>query len=188
MESTFTIQEAAQQTGVSTYTLRYYERMNLLDSIHRDESGYRRFTADDIACVQFLMKLRATQMPIRQMRQFAELRRQGLSTAHQRRLLLEEHYDAVIVSQRALNQSLEIIRKKIAYYKELEAKESANRAELHPIPSETSRVQAGINHHSIHFPLEVETAAQALIHHLDPESISRLIEQLQSKTTTGVTQ
>ena len=139
MESRFTIQEAARQTGVSTHTLRYYERINLLDSIERDANGHRQYSADDLASVAFLTKLRLTKMPIRQMQQFAELRRQGISTADQRRLLLEKHYDAVMASQQELNRSLEVIRKKIAYYRELVVKEDANQKERHQVSTYTNQ-------------------------------------------------
>jgi len=186
MESTCTIQEAAQQTGVSTHTLRYYERMNLLDPIDRDPNGYRQFTAYDLDCVRFLTKLRATKMPIRQMQQFAELRRRGISTAAQRRLLLEQHYDAVVADQQELNHCLETIGKKIAYYKEVVEQEITSEAESYRLPTYAAMVQAGIDRSSIPISLEreldPETVAQKLIHSLDRESISRLIELLQTQT------
>jgi DNA-binding transcriptional MerR regulator len=168
MESTFTIQEASLQTGVSAHTLRYYERLNLLDSISRDDSGYRRFTNYDLDCVRFLTKLRATKMSIRQMQQFAALRRQGLSSAHQRRLLLEEHYNAVFASQQELNRSLEMISKKIAYYKELEEKGITNEEDSYQLSTYISMVQAGKINRSIHIPLKAETADQELIDQLAP--------------------
>ncbi len=183
MEKTFTIQEASQQTGVSTHTLRYYERMNLLDPINRDSSGYRQFTTYDLDCVKFLTKLRDTKMPIRQMQQFAELRRQGLSTANQRRVLLEEHYDAVMASQQELHYSLEVIGKKIAYYKELEEKKVTREEESHHFSTYIAMVQLGKNPRSIDLPLEPEIAAEKLINHLDPSSIARLIELLQQSSS-----
>jgi DNA-binding transcriptional MerR regulator len=186
MESTYTIQEAAQQTGVTTHTLRYYERMNLLGPIDRDGSGYRQFTARDLASVKFLTKLRATKMPIRQMQQFAELQRQGLASAHQRRLLLEAHYEAVRANQQELNHSLEVISKKIAYYKEVVEKEITKEEESYQLPTYLAMVQTGISPGiqppSIPLPLEPETAAQELIHHFDPENLSQLIALLQTKT------
>jgi DNA-binding transcriptional MerR regulator len=188
MESTCTIQEAAQQTGVSTHTLRYYERMNLLDPIDRDTNGYRQFTAYDLACVRFLTKLRATKMPIRQMQQFAELRRRGISTAQQRCLLLQQHYAAVVADQQELNHCLEVISKKIAYYKEVVEQEIRSEEESYQLPTYAAMVQVGIGKPSIPISLELEldpeTVAQKLIHHLDRESISRLIELLQNKTQT----
>jgi DNA-binding transcriptional MerR regulator len=188
MERTFTIQEAAQLTGVSAHTLRYYERMNLLDPIDRNPSGYRQFTDYDLACVRFLTKLRDTKMPIRQMQQFSELRRRGISTAQQRRSLLEEHYNAVMAHQQELTHSLEVISRKIAYYKEVVEKEIATEAESYQLPSYIAMAQAGISQRSISISLEPETAAQELIDHFDLESLSRIMELLQSKTKTGIHQ
>jgi DNA-binding transcriptional MerR regulator len=188
MDTTFTIQEAAQRTGVSAHTLRYYERMDLLDAIYRDESGYRQYTAYDLACVEFLTKLRSIKMPIRQMQQFAQLRRQGIATAQQRRVLLEAHYDVVVADQEELNQSLEVIRRKIAYYKELAQRGITTEEEATQIPAYTFMVQAGMRRQNIQISLEPEEAAQTLLHHFDPESLSKLVEILQSKTQAGVGQ
>ncbi|ELS31082.1 MULTISPECIES: MerR family transcriptional regulator [Pseudanabaena] len=186
MERTFTIQEASQQTGVSTHTLRYYERMNLLDSIDRDNSGYRSFTNYDLDCIKFLTKLRSTKMPIRQMQKFAELRRKGISSAHQRRLLLEEHYNEVIAHQNELHHSLEIISMKIAYYKEMEEKEITKEEDSYDLPTYISMVQAREKPqssnplNSISRSLEIETAHR-LINRLDSQDLAKLIELLQTK-------
>lgn len=60
------ISEAAAATGLSTHTLRYYERAGLmLDPIDRASSTHRRYTESDIGWVQFLTRLRSTGMPIR---------------------------------------------------------------------------------------------------------------------------
>ncbi len=69
-EATYTIQEAAERTGVSAHTLRYYERIGLLTPIHREtNSGHRRYSEDNLRLVQFLLRLRTTGMPIAQRQQ-----------------------------------------------------------------------------------------------------------------------
>jgi DNA-binding transcriptional MerR regulator len=184
MDTTFTIQEAAQRTGVSAHTLRYYERMDLLDAIYRDASGYRQYTAHDLACVEFLTRLRGIKMPIRQMQKFAELRRQGIATAQQRRVLLEAHYDVVVADQQELNQSLEVISTKIAFYKELDAKGIVDEEEANQIFA--LMAQTGKRRQKIQVALDPEEAAHALLRHFDPESLSKLVAVLQSKTHAGV--
>jgi len=62
-EPTFTIAEVAERTGVSAHTLRYYERIGLLD-VGRHASGHRRFSGRDVDRVVFIGRLRATAMPI----------------------------------------------------------------------------------------------------------------------------
>jgi hypothetical protein len=58
-DQTFTIAEVAEKTGLSAHTLRYYERIGLLD-VARHASGHRRFTERDITGVVFIGRLRAT--------------------------------------------------------------------------------------------------------------------------------
>ena len=65
----FTVQETAERTGLNEHTLRYYERAGLLTAVRRDDSsGHRRYSADDVARVRTLACLRATGMPLVQMR------------------------------------------------------------------------------------------------------------------------
>ncbi len=115
-----TIQEAARCTGLSLHTLRYYERVGLIDPIHKADSGHRRYMARDIAWIEFLTRLRATGMPIRRMQEFAELRRKGEGTYQERRLLLEEHKRTIAREVEELLLHLDAIDKKIHAYEEME--------------------------------------------------------------------
>ncbi len=79
-DDSFTIQQAAVQTGLSEYTLRYYERIGLIHPIGRAENTHRRYSADDLGWIDFLNKLRATGMSIQQMQVYAALQRRGDET------------------------------------------------------------------------------------------------------------
>ncbi|MCJ7827413.1 MAG: MerR family transcriptional regulator, partial [Demequinaceae bacterium] len=89
------IREAAEATGVSAHTLRYYERIGLLAPIERGPGGHRRYTESDLGSVRFLMMLRATGMPIRETTEFVELTRAGDHTIPWRIEVLETHRDAL---------------------------------------------------------------------------------------------
>jgi DNA-binding transcriptional MerR regulator len=110
-----TIAEAARQTGISAHTLRYYERIGLLDRVARD-GDRRRFDADDLARVEFLRCLRATGMPIRRMREYVDLVRQGSTTNDDRRRMLEDHRDTVLAEIDQLHRELAVINRKIDMY------------------------------------------------------------------------
>ncbi|WDV94375.1 MerR family DNA-binding transcriptional regulator [Brevibacillus parabrevis] len=58
MEKLLTIRQVANATGLSVHTLRYYENIGLLSSIHRNKNGYRCYTTDDIAWIDFLTRLK----------------------------------------------------------------------------------------------------------------------------------
>src|SRR6478672_1843148 len=90
-----TIQQVAEATGLSVYTLRYYERIGLIHPIGRAENTHRRYTADDIGWLDFLTKLRATGMSIQQRQAYAELQRQGDGSLPQRLAMLKEHQRSV---------------------------------------------------------------------------------------------
>ncbi len=115
-----TIEQVAERTGLSTHTLRYYERVGLLDPIGRATSGHRRYAAQYLAWLEFLTRLRATGMPIRHMQQFAGLRRRGNTTIAERRALLEEHQRVVQAHIDDLQQNLEAITTKIMDYQQME--------------------------------------------------------------------
>jgi DNA-binding transcriptional MerR regulator len=112
------ISAAAQELGVSTHTLRYYERAGLmLAPVDRAHSSHRRYSAGDISWVSLLMKLRATGMPIRDMRRYAELVRAGEGTEPERLALLEAHREAVLAQLDETRRSLAAIDTKISIYR-----------------------------------------------------------------------
>ena len=96
MDRTYTIKEAAVETGVTAHTLRYYERIGLLEPIGRESNGRRSFGEADIYSVRFLTMLRATGMPIRDMLVFMRLTRIGDETVkelagHMSRARAQDH-------------------------------------------------------------------------------------------------
>ncbi|SMB78477.1 MerR family transcriptional regulator [Deinococcus hopiensis] len=121
MDESWTVQEAAERTGLSAHTLRYYERIGLLDPPRREPSGHRRYTEADLSRVVFFLRLRATGMSIQGMQRFADLARQGEATVGRRRALLEDHRQEVQQKIAALQQELRAIETKIDHYRKLEA-------------------------------------------------------------------
>ena len=118
MTGSFSPSQAAEQSGFSLDTLRYYERIGLLDGIDRAPSGHRRFRDDDLEWLGVLRCLRDTGMPIAQMRSYAELARAGQATLAERLNLLTEH-DVRVQEQIALLQAQrKHLQEKIDWYRE----------------------------------------------------------------------
>jgi len=115
--------QVAEQTGFSLDTLRYYERIGLLDDIARNSGGQRVFTEDDVAWLRILRCLRDTGMPIARMVRYAELARGGEDTFLERLAVLEEHDQDIDAKIAHLRVEQDHIRAKIAYYQ----RELANR-------------------------------------------------------------
>ncbi len=113
-----TISDVAEHTGLSNHTLRYYERAGLLLEVERNGSGHRRYSAQDVEWVTLVTKLRATGMPIRLIRRYAELVRAGEGNERERLAILEAHRAEVVAKIDELQHNLELIDYKVGLYRE----------------------------------------------------------------------
>jgi len=117
VEHSLSIAEAAERTGLSTHTLRYYERAGLmLTAVDRASSRHRRYSDDDITWVGFLTKLRSALMPIAQVREYVDLVRLGEATRVARLHMLQRHRVSVVAKLDDISQALTAIDAKIAIY------------------------------------------------------------------------
>ena len=123
-----TIQQVAEVTGLSVYTLRYYERIGLIHPIGREKSTHRRYTMNDVGWIEFLNKLRATGMSIQQMLEYAMLQRRGDATLAERVAMLKAHRDKVEAHMNELQENLRIIHYKIDLYETILAEPVAELA------------------------------------------------------------
>lgn len=116
---TYSIAQAAARSGLSIDTLRYYERIGLVEPPARDSGGRRTYSDEDLTWLEFLTRLRTTGMPIRMMREYAQLRHRGVGTAARRRQILVEHRAGVRERIAELQSCLGILDYKITNYEAL---------------------------------------------------------------------
>jgi DNA-binding transcriptional MerR regulator len=114
------IGDLAKRSGLSAHTIRYYERIGLLPFALRDRASRRDYDASILVWIDFLGRLKATGMPIREMLRYASLREQGAGTEMQRRELLECHRDGVRAHVAELQACLLVLDAKIAGYADAE--------------------------------------------------------------------
>jgi DNA-binding transcriptional MerR regulator len=114
----FTIAEAAQASGISAHTLRYYERAGLIGGVDRAASGHRRYSEADLSWINVLQRLRATGMPIRSIRRYAELVQANDGNEAERLALLKEHQAAVRAQLAEVRDHLAFIDQKITIYED----------------------------------------------------------------------
>jgi DNA-binding transcriptional MerR regulator len=112
------IAEAAHRTGVSAHTLRYYERAGLVVTrVDRTGGGQRRYHELDLKWIVVCTKLRATGMPIRSIRRYAELVAAGPGNEQERLALMEAHRAHVVAGLAEIQENLKLIDHKIDVYR-----------------------------------------------------------------------
>ncbi|MFC4784224.1 MerR family transcriptional regulator [Nocardioides sp. MAHUQ-72] len=111
------IAEASARTGLTADTLRYYERDGLmLHPVGRSATGHRRYTDLDLRWIQLITRLRATGMPIRDVRRYADLVREGDGNERERLDLLRAHRQLVLAQLAEVQDHLGAIDAKIGIY------------------------------------------------------------------------
>lgn len=112
---TYSIGEFSALTGLSAYTLRYYEQEQLIVP-GRKENGRRCYTEDDLRWIAFIQRLKDTGMPIKEIQQYALLRAQGDTTMPERMDMLIQHRAVLQEKMRGLEEHLAQLDKKISVY------------------------------------------------------------------------
>lgn len=114
-----TIAQAAESLGLSVDTLRYYERDGLLlRPVPRSASGHRRYDETDLRWILLVTRLRATGMPIRDIRRYADLVRAGAGNESERLALLRAHREEVLRELAEVTAHLGAIDHKIGIYQD----------------------------------------------------------------------
>ena len=120
MQQFYTIKDVSKRTGISAYTLRYYDSEGLLTFVQRSESGIRLFKEEDFEPLYTITVLKRSGMPIKKIREFMELYLRGDETIHARRIMFEEHKKQLEEKINELNEMLKIVEYKCWYFAEAE--------------------------------------------------------------------
>lgn len=110
------IKEVSVETGLSPYTIRYYEKEGLLPTIARDENGVRCFTEENLFWLDMVICLKKTKMPTDQIKQIVQLSQEGDHTIPQRKTILEAHKGVIDAQIAELEESKRKVDKKIDFY------------------------------------------------------------------------
>lgn len=115
IDEPLTIAQTAAMLDVSAHTLRYYERIGLVD-VPRDASGNRLYDADAVRRLVFVTRMRLSGMAIRDLQHYVELVDEGDDTVPERLEMLLEHRDTIRRQISELTLSLAATEYKIATY------------------------------------------------------------------------
>lgn len=113
----YSIGEFSKVTGLGIHTLRYYEHEGLIIPL-RNSSNRRRYSEKDIAWLAFIKRLKATGMPIKEIKKYAALRTKGDATLSERMKMLVQHRQSLNKQIRQLQEHEAILDEKIAFYRQ----------------------------------------------------------------------
>ena len=115
------IAEVSKRYGVSTDTLRYYERIGLLRHVPRNRGGIRDYDEASCNAVEFVKCMRDAGMSIESLVEYMELIEQGDETRAARKELLARQSIAIRERIADLERALERLEYKIDHYDDIMA-------------------------------------------------------------------
>jgi DNA-binding transcriptional MerR regulator len=110
------ISEVSQQSGISSDTLRYYERIGLIPPVNRNESGIRDYSELDIRRVAFIKCMRSAGLPIEVLIEYYGLVQEGDETMEARKAILVEQRTQLRARMEELQKTLDLLDYKISFY------------------------------------------------------------------------
>lgn len=139
----YTIAEASKRSGLSIYTLRYYEKEGLMPYVQRNSAGIRNFKESDFEWLAIINCLKASGVPIKQIREFVGWCMEGDGTLEKRLEFFKNHKKNMERQLEEFNKNMEVINYKLWYY---ETAVAAGTAAIHDdskIPHHEDAVAAG---------------------------------------------
>lgn len=118
MKEGLSIAEVSKKFDVSATTLRYYERIGLMDPVKKNESGHRYYTEHDFRRINFIKCMRTSGMTVEQIKTYVDLFHEGEHTIPQRKELLIDQLANLKQQVEELQMIIHYLENKIDNYEE----------------------------------------------------------------------
>jgi DNA-binding transcriptional MerR regulator len=112
------IAEVSERYVISADTLRYYERIGLIQPVNRNGSGIRDYKEEDLKRVEFIKCMRSAGLPIEALIEYVGLVQQGDMTIEARKEILKEQRELLVVRMKEMQKTLDILDHKICVYED----------------------------------------------------------------------
>ncbi|MCI8469107.1 MAG: MerR family transcriptional regulator [Eggerthellaceae bacterium] len=113
------IAEVSKRYGVSADTLRYYERIGILQDIPRNSSGIRDYTEANCKTVEFVKCMRDAGMSIESLTEYMDLFYRGDETMERRKAILRDQREDIRRRIADLEDALSRLDYKIEHYEDV---------------------------------------------------------------------
>ena len=120
------IAEVSERYGVSSDTLRYYERIGLIPPVNRNGSGIRDYNEMDLRRVEFIKCMRSAGLSIEVLIEYVGLVQRGDHTIEARKEILKEQRDFLATRIQEMQKTLVLLDHKIEVYENVILKREKN--------------------------------------------------------------
>ena len=124
------IAEVSEKYGISSDTLRYYERIGLVPPVNRNGGGIRDYNELDLRRVEFVKCMRSAGLPVEVLIEYIGLVQQGDKTIEARKEILTEQRELLVARMEQMQKTLDILDHKIEVYEKAVLK---NEKEMIPV-------------------------------------------------------
>ncbi len=114
------ISEVSEKYELSADTLRYYERIGLIETVNRNKAGIRDYDERNCKRIEFIKCMRQAGVEIETLVQYMRLMETGKETVSERKKLLEEQKEKLLEKKSKIEDTLNKLEYKIALYDEIE--------------------------------------------------------------------
>lgn len=133
-----TISQVSERTGLTSYTIRYYEKIGLLYEPNRRNGGARIYTESEVSYIQCLNRLKKLGLSLEEITEFTRegcvldkiQRGEDLAnftpTLHKRIEILEKNLVVLEAKRQELEYMISLTKEKLALYQELTKEDMEN--------------------------------------------------------------
>ena len=114
----YTIGQVAQKFGLTAHTLRYYDKEGLLPFLKKNASGVRVFSEQDVEWLVIIECLKGTGLQLKDIKRYIDLAQEGNGTLEKRLEMFKRQKEKLKIQMTQLNDYMEKIDYKIAWYED----------------------------------------------------------------------
>ncbi|APO45626.1 MerR family transcriptional regulator [Paenibacillus xylanexedens] len=137
----YTVQDAAQLTGLTEHAVRFYTDKGLVPSIQRNKNNIRVFDEESINWLHGVKCLKQTGLPIENIKTYVDLCLEGDSTVSQRFALMMEYKEAALIQLEEAKSRVAHLEEKARQYQAILEQRIPDMT--NPINWETKRDEEG---------------------------------------------
>lgn len=93
--SKFTVSECARRAGTTAHTVRYYDRIGLVSTPQRSDTGYRLYAEEDVERLRFIKRAQRLGLNLDEIRELLHTRDRGLCPCGHVREFVASHLQHV---------------------------------------------------------------------------------------------